>query len=99
MTNPVNYCDLDGTVTESDNIIALMKKFAPEGWETIKDQILARELSISEGVGRLFSLIPTKWKEEITAFAIENAKIRPGFKEFVDFARSEGIPLYIVSGG
>lgn len=99
MTNPVIYCDFDGTVTESDNIIALMKKFAPEGWETIKDQILARELSISEGVGRLFSLIPTKWKEEITAFAIENAKIRPGFKEFVDFARSEGIPLYIVSGG
>jgi 2-hydroxy-3-keto-5-methylthiopentenyl-1-phosphate phosphatase len=99
MTNAVIYCDFDGTVTESDNIIALMEKYAPAGWESIKDQILARELSISEGVGKLFSLIPSNQKEEITAFAIENAKIRSGFKEFVEFARSEQIPLYIVSGG
>ncbi|MFF2446057.1 2-hydroxy-3-keto-5-methylthiopentenyl-1-phosphate phosphatase [Neobacillus sp. NPDC058068] len=99
MTNPVIYCDFDGTVTESDNIIAIMKKFAPPEWVAIKDQILSRQMSINEGVGKLFSLLPSNLKEEITAFAIENARIRPGFKEFVEFARQEGIPLYIVSGG
>lgn len=99
MKNPVIYCDFDGTVTESDNIIALMKKFAPKGWETIKDQILAQELTISEGVGKLFSLLPSNMKEEITKFAIENANFRTGFKEFVAFAKAEEIPLYIVSGG
>jgi 2-hydroxy-3-keto-5-methylthiopentenyl-1-phosphate phosphatase len=35
----------------------------------------------------------------LTAFAIEKAEIRPGFKEFVEFTRTEKIPLYIVSGG
>jgi len=76
-----------------------MKKFAPKGWETIKDQILAQELTISEGVGKLFSLLPSNMKEEITKFAIENANFRTGFKEFVAFAKAEEIPLYIVSGG
>ena len=99
MRKPVIFCDFDGTVTESDNIIAIMKKFLPPGWETIKDEILSQSISISEGVGRLFSLLPSKVKAELTSFALENAKIRPGFKEFVEFAREENIPLYIVSGG
>lgn len=99
MTKPVIFCDFDGTVTESDNIISMMEKFAPQGWEHIKDQILSRQISINEGVGKLFSLLPSNLKEELTAFALNNAKIRPGFKEFVEFARGEGIPFYIVSGG
>lgn len=96
---PAIYCDFDGTITESDNIIAIMKKFAPPNWEEIKDKILSQEISISEGVGELFSQLPSEKREEITKFAIENARIREGFSEFVDFARKEDIPLYIVSGG
>ncbi|MED3623186.1 2-hydroxy-3-keto-5-methylthiopentenyl-1-phosphate phosphatase [Neobacillus thermocopriae] len=99
MIKPVIYCDFDGTITESDNIIAIMKKFAPPEWVEIKDQILSQQISICEGVGKLFSLLPSRMKQEITTFAIENAKIRPGFKEFVQFAREEHIPFYIVSGG
>jgi 2-hydroxy-3-keto-5-methylthiopentenyl-1-phosphate phosphatase len=96
---PVIYCDFDGTITESDNIIAIMKEFAPPNWEVIKDQILSQEISISEGVGKLFSELPSEKKDEITKFAVENAKIREGFSEFVEFVRTEDIPLYIVSGG
>jgi 2-hydroxy-3-keto-5-methylthiopentenyl-1-phosphate phosphatase len=99
MTKPVIYCDFDGTVTESDNIIAIMKKFAPPEWEKIKNQILSRQITISEGVLKLFSLLPSNKKEEITTFASENAKVRAGFKEFVEFARTKDIPFYIVSGG
>jgi 2-hydroxy-3-keto-5-methylthiopentenyl-1-phosphate phosphatase len=99
MTKPVIYCDFDGTITESDNIIAIMKQFAPLEWVGIKDLILSRQISVSEGVGKLFSLLPSSKKKEITEFAIENAKIRPGFKEFAGYVREKGIPLYIVSGG
>ncbi|MCM3690093.1 2-hydroxy-3-keto-5-methylthiopentenyl-1-phosphate phosphatase [Neobacillus niacini] len=99
MKRPVIYCDFDGTITESDNIIAIMKKFAPPNWEEIKDQILSQKISISEGVGKLFSELPSSQRDEITKFAIENAKIRKGFSEFVEFTRIEDIPLYIVSGG
>ncbi|WP_316568314.1 2-hydroxy-3-keto-5-methylthiopentenyl-1-phosphate phosphatase [Neobacillus sp. YIM B06451] len=99
MKKPVIYCDFDGTVTEKDNIIAIMKTFAPPGWERIKDRILSGEISIRKGVGELFSLLPSEQKNQIAEFAVEQARIREGFGEFVSFTRKEGIPLYIVSGG
>lgn len=99
MSNPVIFCDFDGTVTDKDNIIAIMNRFAPEGWEELKEGVLNRSISIKEGVGKMFSLLPVSLKEEIREFALENARIRPGFQEFLDFTREEGIPVYIVSGG
>ncbi len=99
MSQPVIFCDFDGTVTEKDNIIAIMNEFAPDGWEELKEGVLNRTISIREGVGKMFSLLPVSLKDEIIEFAIKNARIRPGFEEFLDFAAEEGIPVYIVSGG
>lgn len=93
------FCDFDGTITEKDNIIAIMKKFAPPEWDAIKDDILSERVSIREGVGKLFALLPSRLKEEISEFALEQAKIREGFEAFVQFLKEERIPLYIVSGG
>jgi 2-hydroxy-3-keto-5-methylthiopentenyl-1-phosphate phosphatase len=99
MKKPVIFCDFDGTITETDNIISLMKKFAPPEWNEIKDNILSQKVTIQEGVGNLFNLLPTDLKEEIIAYLKETAVIRKGFGEFVKYTKSEGIPLYIVSGG
>ncbi|MGD6775792.1 2-hydroxy-3-keto-5-methylthiopentenyl-1-phosphate phosphatase [Sutcliffiella horikoshii] len=93
------FCDFDGTITNSDNIIAIMKKFAPKEWDEIKNQVLSQEISIKEGVGKMFSLLPSKKKEAITEYILDHAEIREGFNEFVAFTKEEGIPLYIVSGG
>jgi 2-hydroxy-3-keto-5-methylthiopentenyl-1-phosphate phosphatase len=99
MKKPIIFCDFDGTITETDNIVSLMKQFAPPEWTKIKDQILSQEVTIQEGVGRLFRLLPTCLREEIVSFLKETAIIRQGFSEFVSYTKSEGIPLYIVSGG
>lgn len=99
MSERVIFCDFDGTVTEKDNIVAIMDRFAPEKWSGLKDQVLAGTLSIREGVGEMFSLLPASRKDAIGEYAITQAKIRPGFQEFLSFASSEGIPVYIVSGG
>lgn len=99
MKNPVIFCDFDGTVTEKDNIIAIMNKFGPPGWDDLKEGVLNRSISIREGVGKMFSLLPVGLKEEIIDFAVLNARIRPGFQDFLDFAKEEKIPVYIVSGG
>lgn len=55
MTKRVIFCDFDGTITDNDNIIAIMKQFAPPEWETLKDDILAQRISVQEGVGKMFS--------------------------------------------
>ncbi|MFC0270513.1 2-hydroxy-3-keto-5-methylthiopentenyl-1-phosphate phosphatase [Metabacillus herbersteinensis] len=99
MTRPVIICDFDGTVTTSDNIIAIMKRFAPPQWEQLKDDILAQKVSIREGVGSMFSLLPTSKKEEITDYILNHAEIRDGFKDFINYTKEQQLPLYIVSGG
>ncbi|MFE8703581.1 2-hydroxy-3-keto-5-methylthiopentenyl-1-phosphate phosphatase [Cytobacillus sp. FJAT-54145] len=93
------FCDFDGTITEKDNIINIMKHFAPKEWEKLKDDVLAQRISIREGVGKMFALLPSNLKEDIIEFAKEHGKIRDGFQPFVDFLKAEHISLYIVSGG
>lgn len=93
------FCDFDGTITNNDNIIAIMKQFGPPETEEIKQQILSQELSIQEGVGKLFSLLSTSLQNKIIEFVNESAIIRPGFQEFVQFTKEHHIPLYIISGG
>lgn len=97
--NPIIFCDFDGTITESDNIIMIMEKFASAEANEIKNAILNEELSIQEGVKQLFSLLPSSLKDEIISYVLENAKIREGFGEFISFTQKHDIPLYIVSGG
>ena len=99
MKKPVIFCDFDGTVTNKDNIISIMKEFAPPEWEAIKDNILAQKVSIQEGVGKMFSLLPSTRKEDIISYVLKEAVIRDGFSDFVAYAREKNIPLYIVSGG
>jgi 2-hydroxy-3-keto-5-methylthiopentenyl-1-phosphate phosphatase len=97
--NQVIFCDFDGTVTEKDNIVAIMEEFASDGWQPVVEKILNESVSIREGVGELFSRIPSGMREEIIHFVLTRSKIREGFQEFIDFTKAENIPLYIVSGG
>ncbi|SFX49546.1 2-hydroxy-3-keto-5-methylthiopentenyl-1-phosphatephosphatase [Thermoactinomyces sp. DSM 45891] len=96
---PVIFCDFDGTVTESDNIIAIMKQFAPKEWIAIKDDILGQRISIRDGVAQLFQLLHSSQKEEIITYILKNIRFRKGFKEFVSWTEEMRIPLWIVSGG
>ncbi|WP_126428512.1 2-hydroxy-3-keto-5-methylthiopentenyl-1-phosphate phosphatase [Brevibacillus marinus] len=95
----VLFCDFDGTITEKDNIVAIMRKFAPPEAEELTQQILRQQISIREGVGKLFALLPCSLKQEIVDFVVGEATIRPGFTEFVDFCREKRIELLITSGG
>jgi 2-hydroxy-3-keto-5-methylthiopentenyl-1-phosphate phosphatase len=99
LKKPVIFCDFDGTVTNKDNIVSIMKHFDPPGWEKWKDGVLSQSISIQEGVGNMFRLLPTSLKEEITQFVLETSEIREGFSDFVQYTKKQEIPLYIVSGG
>ena len=93
-------CDFDGTVTEHDNIIALMKEFAPPAaFEPLKKGVLDQSLSIQSGVGQMFRLLPSDRKQDYIDFLEQRAVIRPGFKTLLSFSKSNGIDFAIVSGG
>ncbi|MCZ8511272.1 2-hydroxy-3-keto-5-methylthiopentenyl-1-phosphate phosphatase [Paenibacillus filicis] len=93
------FCDFDGTITVNDNIVAIMKHFQPEGWDKLVQQVISKELSVREGVGRMFALLPTSRKKEIVDYAIGNVTIRDGFRELLEYSRMEGIEFFVTSGG
>ncbi|WP_421385096.1 2-hydroxy-3-keto-5-methylthiopentenyl-1-phosphate phosphatase [Bacillus salacetis] len=93
------FCDFDGTITTTDNIISLMKNFAPPEWNEIKDLILAQDISIKEGVGRMFRLLPSSSRDELVQYLLDTHQFRHGFKDFIDWAQQQNIDLKIVSGG
>lgn len=96
---PVIFCDFDGTITMSDNIVAIMKHFKPEGYEAIMRDTVSQSISLQKGVSAMFALLPSSQKDEIIQFVIGQAGIREGFPEFLDYVRDEGIPFYVTSGG
>lgn len=48
------FCDFDGTITNNDNIMSIMEKFAPPEAEEVKNRILSQEPIYSR---RCFSII------------------------------------------
>ncbi|RJE90091.1 2-hydroxy-3-keto-5-methylthiopentenyl-1-phosphate phosphatase [Paenibacillus sp. 1011MAR3C5] len=93
------FCDFDGTITINDNIIAIIKHFNPDGWESLAERTISTELSIKEGVGALFRLLPASMKEEVVSFGINNVRIRDGFAEFIAYCKEQNIDFYVTSGG
>ena len=93
------FCDFDGTITNNDNIMSIMEKFAPPEAEEIKQKILSQELSIQEGVSQLFGLITINLHDDIIQFLQETAEIRTGFHEFIQFINENNISFYVISGG
>lgn len=95
----VIFCDFDGTITVNDNIVAIIRHFNPPGWEAIAEQVLAQQISIRDGVGRMFRLLPASLKEQVVDYGISNVRIREGFAELLAYAKEAGIDFYVTSGG
>ncbi|AJY77125.1 2-hydroxy-3-keto-5-methylthiopentenyl-1-phosphate phosphatase [Paenibacillus beijingensis] len=95
----VIFCDFDGTITVNDNIVAVIKHFNPEGWEAIVDDIIQQRITIQQGVGALFRLLPASMKKEVVDYAIGNATIRAGFADLLAYCKRQDIEFYVTSGG
>jgi 2-hydroxy-3-keto-5-methylthiopentenyl-1-phosphate phosphatase len=96
----VIFCDFDGTITEKDNIVDIMREFvSEEQWKPIVDDIFAKKTSLRAGVYDLFQLIPSTRRQEVTDFVLNRARIRDGFDDFVDYCQKQNIRLLITSNG
>lgn len=99
MKRTVLFCDFDGTITESDNIVAIMRHFNPPGWDKLVDDVLAHRISIREGVGRMFALLSSGQREDIVRYVTETAGIRAGFRELLAYCEQQDIEFLVTSGG
>jgi 2-hydroxy-3-keto-5-methylthiopentenyl-1-phosphate phosphatase len=91
--------DYDGTVTESDLLDRVAKEFGdPAVYQEVEDGLDEGRLSLREVITREFSPV-TAPLEEVVAWVLEHARVRPGFAEFVSSARDAGWEVHIVSSG
>lgn len=93
------FCDFDGTISEKDMIMQIMKRFIPDTSAEIIQQIQNCSLSVRQGVEQMFALLPSGLYSEVVRFAQEATQIRPGFYDFVAFCKAAKWPVHILSGG
>ncbi len=92
------FCDFDGTITEQEVFVALMRHFAPEAAALVLPEIYARRLSLREGLPRVLDTIPARCWPEMEDF-VRGAVLRPGLDGLLAAAQGAGVPFIVVTGG
>src|SRR5204863_3500303 len=91
--------DFDGTVTESDLLDRAALEFGdPDVYEEVEHGLDGGRLPLREVITREFEPV-TAPLDEVVAWALEEARIRAGFSEFVRAAQAEGWNVHVVSSG
>jgi 2-hydroxy-3-keto-5-methylthiopentenyl-1-phosphate phosphatase len=91
--------DFDGTVTEHDLLDEIAKTFGDEDvYREVDEGLDERRLSLHEVIRREFEPVRAPL-DEVVAWVLERARVRPGFRELVEQARREGWRLVVVSSG
>ncbi|MGL4818584.1 MAG: MtnX-like HAD-IB family phosphatase [Bacilli bacterium] len=93
------FCDFDGTITTTENMVTLINAFVSPELQHTKQKIYNKELSIREGVETMFHSIPSSKLPEMTAHVKNTAIFRPGWTEFLQYVNNRNFEFYVVSGG
>lgn len=91
------FSDFDGTITENETFSLLMKEFAPEASRSLIPRLLAREVTLREGVPAVLETIGSDRFPQMIA-RMAQAPLRAGFPEFLDVLDRYRIPLVVLSG-
>ena len=92
------FCDFDGTITSKETLSGMVSHLIPDRWKEILPEMLARRMTLREGVKTLVESIPTARYGEVIDFVMA-VPMRPGLEELLDFLDSRAVPLIVISGG
>ncbi len=91
--------DFDGTVTENDLLDTIAATFGdPDVYAEVDEGLDDGRLPLREVITREFAPV-RKPLEDVVAWVLEHARIRPGFPQLVTLARERGWRLVLVSSG
>lgn len=91
--------DFDGTITEHDLLDTIARDFGdPAVYQEVEDGLDAGTMPLREVITREFEPV-TAPLDEVVAWVLENARVRAGFREFVEQAQGAGWDVHVVSSG
>ena len=93
-------CDFDGTITEDDVGYILLDTFADGNWRQILADYLAGRIPVGTFNRKSFALVKAD-QQTLTNFVLTSdmVRVRPGFKELLDYCSRKGYEFVIVSNG
>jgi 2-hydroxy-3-keto-5-methylthiopentenyl-1-phosphate phosphatase len=91
--------DFDGTITEIDLLDEISQRFGdPEVFRELDESLDTGSLTLQEVITREFAPVRAPL-EEVVAWVLENARVRAGFRELVELARSRDWGVLVLSSG
>lgn len=91
--------DFDGTITESDLLDTIARDFGdPAVYQEVEDGLHESRISLRECITREFEPV-TAPLDEVVAWVLDHARIRPGFRELVELAGKHGWGFLVLSSG
>jgi 2-hydroxy-3-keto-5-methylthiopentenyl-1-phosphate phosphatase len=91
--------DFDGTITEIDLLDEISQRFGdPEVFRELDESLDDGSLTLQEVITREFAPVRAPLGE-VVAWVLENARVRAGFRELVEVARSRGWDVLVLSSG
>jgi 2-hydroxy-3-keto-5-methylthiopentenyl-1-phosphate phosphatase len=92
-------CDFDGTATLLDVGDEISRRFAGADWLALQKRLFGEgKLTTRAIIQGIYEPIRAG-EAEIVSFAVEIARLRPGFAELVEAARARSAPFFLASGG
>ncbi len=90
-------CDFDGTISCADVTDTLMEKFGHPDWQLLETRWKNNEIGSRDCLSGQISLLDVSRQQMDEC--LDEIKIDPEFCRFARWAKTEAIPLYVVSDG
>jgi len=93
-------CDFDGTITIGEVSRFLLEEFAEGDWRGLEKQYKTGQISVQECITKNFATVKIDG-DTMRDFLLNGGKvkIRPGFRELLDYCTEKGIDFFITSNG
>jgi len=99
VTDLAVVCDFDGTATVHDIGDEISKHFCGADYLALQKKLFAEgKLTTRAIIQSIYTPIRAP-EAQVVAFALQAAKLRPGFLDLVAAARDRGAPFFLASGG
>lgn len=93
-------CDFDGTITEEDVSFLLLDTFVGNRWREMLQEYMTGKIPVGTFNKRVFSLIKADRQTLLdVVFNSDRVKIRPGFRELLDYCSQKDYKFVITSNG
>ena len=93
-------CDFDGTITEEDVSFLLLDTYVGSKWREMHEEYTAGRIPVGAFNKKVFAMVKADRQTLLdTVFTSDSVKVRPGFKEMVDYCSGKDYKVVITSNG